>query len=123
MAYDVSDHPLLGSKGTQLFAKSSEAFEQQQAWAVDLLRLEADTSYTAAERLSINRALALQINWQLELPLSLWYMKQEASAQSKSSITYRDGVSLISPMAQGALPATVTARQWGSITSVRRAVR
>ena len=123
MPYDVSEHPRLGAKGKQLFAKNEEQFEDEQALAVERLNLGASTTYTAAQLKSINRAIALQINWQLEVPISARYIKQESSSQSHNNITYRDGIPLVSPEAIGALPLDVQAGLWGDITSVRRAVR
>ena len=69
----------------------------------------------------MHRAIAFQINWQLEVPLTAQYIKQEASSQSKSTVTYRDGIGLVSPEALEALPNTVEEGRWEDITSVRRA--
>lgn len=127
MAYDVSEHPLLGVKGKQLVESALPEFEEQQAIAVQRLRLLEDTAYTSHQLTFLNRAIALQINWQLQLPLSSRYYKQESSSHSKQNVTYRDLIPLVNPEAAdivaGILDIAVTAAQWGDCTSVRRAVR
>ena len=126
MAYDVSDHPLLETKGQQLYSKSPDAFEHQQAIAVQRLGLGPDTSYTAGQRLHLLRAITIQLNYQLDVPKTVIWMKQESSAQTKQNVTYRDGIPLVSPDAAAIVAETLTVEQvaatWGDITSVRRAV-
>lgn len=123
MAYDVSDHPLLGEKGKQLYAKNSDAFEQHQAVAIERLGLGPDTSYTFAQRQSLLRYIAIQVNWQLDVPKTAAWLKQESSSQTKQNLTYRDGIPLVSPEAALGIAEIIGGGLWGSITSVRRAVR
>lgn len=127
MAYDVSDHPLLDLKATQLYAKSSDLFVEYEALAVQQLGLKSDTSYTDTQLLSLRRAIALQINWMLMVPASAAWVKQESSAHSKQNVTYRDGIPVVDPRAAAivaeVIPIDEVADRWSSITSVRRAVR
>ena len=64
----------------------------------------------------------MQINWQLEVPIAARYKKQEGSAASRTSLTYRDGIPYVDPEAVAAVPVDVKAAMWGNITSVRRTV-
>jgi hypothetical protein len=93
--YDVSEHPLLSADAVAL---NDDLFREHQEWAIDQL-VVADTSYTGRSRLRIERAIAIQINWQLRLPKNIWFTKQESSSQSRQNVTYRDSISLIDPAA------------------------
>jgi hypothetical protein len=95
MAYDVSEHVLLSPVAQEL---ADDVFEEQQAWAEDLLGISG-TSYTGQNKRRVERYLAMQINWQLQLPKGIWYTKQVSSSQSKQNVTYRDGILLVDPAA------------------------
>ena len=122
MAYDVSDHRLLIPTAQTMVQADPETFEEQQAWAESQLGVTG-TSYTGSSKRLVERAIALQINWQLGLPKDVWYTKQVSSIQSKQNVTYRDGIPFVDPraaalVAQVELEESVDSR-YGDIRSIR----
>lgn len=125
--YDVSEHPLLSAKAKSLAAVSvadptNQVFVEQTALAAELLGV-SETTYTGDKLTKIERALALQINYQLLLDPEVFFKKYTTSAQSKQGVGYRDGISLVFPMAAGLVEEAVGSGAWLNCTSVRRAVR
>lgn len=120
MAYDVSEHPLLSGSAKGL---SEDLFAEHQAWAEDLLGISG-TSYTGTSKARVNRAIALQINWQLALPKDIWFNKQTSSIQSKQNVTYRDAIVWVDPRAQELIDLVlveeaVEGAGYGNIRSIR----
>lgn len=124
VVYDVSEHPLLSAKAVALAATddADSKFTEQTALAAELLGV-SETTYTGDKLTKINRALALQINYQLLLDPEVFFKKYTTSAQSKQGVGYRDGISLVFPMAAGLVEEAVGSGAWLDCTSVRRAVR
>lgn len=122
MAYDVSVHALLSDKAKSLFAKQPAAFAEQQELAVNLLGL-TDTSFTGSKLAIVNRAIVMQLNYQLELSPSIFLHKQASSSQSRQNVTYRDNIGLLYQPAAALLTSAGVTGSWGNITSVRRSVR
>lgn len=118
VVYDVSGHKLLSAKAAAL---ATDVFVEQVAWAAELLGV-SETTYTGDKLTKIKRALVLQLNYQLLLPIDAFFKKSEASLGSKQSVTYRDGLSLIFPMAAALISEVDGADGWMDCTSVRRAV-
>jgi hypothetical protein len=121
--YDVSEHPLLSSKSKAIVAKDSkdgtEVFAEWTAYAAGLLGV-TDKTFSGSELSSVNRALALQINYLLNVVDEMFIYKQISSAASKQNVTYRDP-SLLFPAAVTIVSGLIGS--WGNITSVRRQVR
>lgn len=123
MTYDVSEHPLLSAKSKAIVAKdtanSTTVFAEWTAYAAELLGV-ADKTFSGDDLLKINRALALQINYLLNVVDEMFIFKQVSSVQSKQTVTYRDPA-LIFPGATAIVNSVAGA--WGDITSLRRQVR
>lgn len=122
MAYDVSEHPRLSTDAVALVTANEELFLDHQEWAIDQLGV-SDTAYTGLSKRRVERAIAMQINWQLRLPKDIWFVKQGASTQSRQNVTYRDNVPLVDPAA-AALIALVEGEEnvesrYGDIRSIR----
>ena len=115
MAYDVSEHPL---RSPDVKGLSEELFGEHQAWAEDLLGVSG-TSYTGASKKKVERAITLQMNWQLMLPKDVWYTKQVSSSQSKQNVTYRDGILLIDPRAMALIELVVVEEEGGKYGDIR----
>jgi len=122
VTYDVSEHPFLSAQAKALAKKDDAAFAERTAYAADLLGI-SETSYSGAGLTKVRRALALEINWLLDLPLEAFYKKSSASSASKQSTTYRDGISLIFPLSAQMVAEVNGSGAWADCTSVRRAVR
>lgn len=124
MAYAVSEHKLLNASATLLAQDDEETFLEQQAWAESQLGVSG-TAYTGSQKKLVERALALQINWQLQLPADVWYVKQGASTQSRQNITYRDGIQFVDPRAAALIAQVETEAtgdiggRYGNIRSIR----
>lgn len=123
MYYDVSEHPLLSSKSKAIVAKdtanSTDVFAEWTAYAAGLLGV-TDKTFSGSELSSVNRALALQVNYLLDVVPEMFIFKQVSSNQSKQNVTYRDP-SLLFPASVTIVSGLIGS--WGSITSVRRQVR
>ena len=119
MAYDVSDHPLRSAASSKL---EEPIFEEHQAWAEDLLGV-AGTSYTGRSKSMIQRAITLQINWQLTLPKDIWFHKQVSSSQSKQNVTYRDGILWVDPRAEQLVSFVEAEEDVGSRYGDMRSIR
>lgn len=122
VTYDVSEHPLLNAQAKALAKKDDEAFAERTAYAAELLGI-SDTTYSGVGLTKIRRALALEINWLLDLPMEAFYKKSSASSASKQSVTYRDGIGLIFPLSAQMVAEVNGSGEWADCTSVRRAVR
>jgi hypothetical protein len=114
--YDVSGHALLSAKAAGL---SDDALVEQTAWAAELLGV-SETTYTGDKLTKVKRALVLQINYQILLDPEVFYKKSNFSAASKQSTVYRDGISLVFPMAAGLIAEVDGAEGWRDCKSVRR---
>lgn len=88
--YVVSEHPLLSVKAKALREKDEDAFAEQVALAANLLGVD-ETTYTGDTLAKVNRALVLQLNYQLLLDPDVFLHKSAASQHSKQSILYRGG--------------------------------
>lgn len=119
MAYDLAEHPLLSAKAAAL---KEEVFAEQVALAAERLGV-SETVFTGAALSRIKRYLALQLNWQLQVPIEAFYKVQEASSASKQNTTYRSGISLVYPLALAGVQSVLGSGGWADCTSVRRAVR
>lgn len=120
VTYAVSEHPLLSAKALAL-AKNEDAFAEQVAFAAELLGVD-QTVYVDDQLLSIQRALVLQLNYQLSLSPDVFLYKSTASLQSKQTVVYRGGDSGPPLVLTQALQLVKNVRLqsgWGNIKSVR----
>ena len=124
--YVVSEHFLLGSKSKALLAKNEDEFAEQVALAADLLGV-SETTYTGDALARINRAVVLQLEYQLKLGLDPFIYRAASSERSKQAVQYRggdDGPPLTLAQAV-AIVDSVNAEtgddigKWGNIKSVR----
>lgn len=121
--YVVSEHPLLSVKAKALATNSAkeEEFAEQVALAADLLGV-SETTYTGDTLLKVNRAVVLQLNYQLELGLSPFIYQSAASERSKQSAQYRggeDGPPLVFAQAANIVKQVQYESGWGCIRAVR----
>lgn len=122
VTYIVSEHPLLSPKAKALVS-SEEAFAEQTALAASLLGVD-ETVYVDDDLAKVNRAIALQVNYQIELSAKpdIWYAQSVASSHSKQSVTYRGGASgpsLIFPQAMQLVKGVQFESGWDNIKAVR----
>jgi hypothetical protein len=121
--YVVSEHPLLSVKAKALATNSAkeEEFAEQVALAADLLGV-SETTYTGDTLLKVNRAVVLQLNYQIQLGLDPFIFQSAASDRSKQSVQYRggeDGPSLVFPQAANIIKQVQYESGWGCIRAVR----
>lgn len=119
VVYEVSDHSMLSAKAKGL---GEDRLADETALAAERLGIST-TTFTGSDLTKIKRYLALQINYQVEFPLEALYKKAQSSAGSKQSVVYRDGVSIILPLALAGVNDVLGSSGWADCTSVRRAVR
>ena len=123
MTYDLAEHPLLDSVARELSVKKEESFKAQVALAAELLGISALT-FTGDTLAKIKRYLALQVNYQLQLPPEVFIKKQASSQASKQNATYRDGIALVNPLIAQAVAVLIETETgddaWENIRSVRR---
>ncbi len=122
MTYDLSEHPLLGTRAKSLLEENEDAFIEQVALAADLLGI-AESTYTGTKLDAVERWLVLQLNHQLVLFAEhgeFWFAKQVSSSHSRQSITYRDGDLLRLPTAVIGIAVVAGNDGWLDCVSVRR---
>lgn len=123
MTYDLADHPLLDSTAKGLQTKQEDAFKAQVALAAELLKVDTLT-FTGTDLVRVKRYLALQLNYQLKLLPDVFLKSQESSQASHQSVTYRNEIGLINPIAAQGVAALIGEESsdslWEDIRSVRR---
>jgi len=116
--YTLSEHLLLSAKAKALVGSSEEAFAEHVALAAELLGVSEEV-YTDTDLVTVLRALAYQVNWQLQFDMDALLYSSTSSSASKQSVTYREGISLVSPFALGILRRFRSSSGWGNIKAVR----
>lgn len=91
--YSIAGNPLLS---TEAAALSPEALEAHNIVAEEVLGL-VGTTYTGDEAVRAAHAVALQVNYQVSLPPSVWSVKEEQVGPLKT--VYRDNLPPVNPFA------------------------
>lgn len=125
MLYDLSSNLLLSNLAKSIRTDDPPRFEEQVALAADLLGV-GDSTYTGSDLAKIERALALQLNHQIQIQEKhpeLFFAKSIASTQTKQGMTYRDVEGLRLPFAVALVASVVNDAAWLDCKSVRRSFR
>jgi hypothetical protein len=131
---DISTHPMLTPKARQMAMESPTKFAEEEALAASLLHVTQEL-YDAATEIddgssgSLDRALVLQINYNLARDMSPFYAAAESGQREGESKTYRSiddllinplAARLVDEIAGTLLPEITTAEAFGEgIQSLR----
>jgi hypothetical protein len=86
--YDPTDHPLLSPEATNLKNGNADQFNEQAALAQTILNLDG-TSFTGDDAATATRAVAMQLNYQLEMGLEGF--TAAAVTRGSRSTVYKQG--------------------------------
>jgi hypothetical protein len=99
--YDPTDHALLSEAAKALQLNDVDQFNEQAALAQTLLELD-DSSFSGADAATATRAVAMQVNYQIEMGLEGF--TTNAVSRGSRSVVYKQGTGsrpvLVFPLAK-----------------------
>jgi hypothetical protein len=117
--YDPTDHALLSPEAKALMQNDADQFNEQAALAQSLLDLDG-TSFSGADAATATRAVAMQVNYQLEMGLEGF--TTNAVSRGSRSVVYKQGTGsrpvLVFPLAKRLVENLQGG--WGTGPSLRR---